>query len=190
MMAAADVWEILDPLAEARIDVWVEGGWAIDALIGRQTREHRDLDITIRHTDEARFGKTIESLGFRTVRVDNAANWVVEDAVGKQVDVHIVDLTMTRLDGDGVEVYGPGGLAYYVGAFGGRGRIAGREVACIGLDFKITASTFYEPDDGDFADLVALCGHFGRPLPPRYQAMLEARNRSPAGPDGGEAKAP
>src|SRR5438477_4113231 len=26
---------------------WLEGGWGVDALVGRQTRPHRDLDIDV-----------------------------------------------------------------------------------------------------------------------------------------------
>ena len=27
------------------IDVWLDGGWGVDALLGQQTREHDDLDL-------------------------------------------------------------------------------------------------------------------------------------------------
>jgi hypothetical protein len=34
---------------------WVAGGWAIDAWIGRATREHEDLEISILREDQASF---------------------------------------------------------------------------------------------------------------------------------------
>ena len=51
LMAPADVLELLDVLENHGIAVWLSGGWGVDALRGRQTREHADLDITISATD-------------------------------------------------------------------------------------------------------------------------------------------
>jgi lincosamide nucleotidyltransferase A/C/D/E len=44
-MAAADVLDVLQALAEAGVWASVEGGWGVDALLHRQTRQHGDLDL-------------------------------------------------------------------------------------------------------------------------------------------------
>jgi lincosamide nucleotidyltransferase A/C/D/E len=41
------VLTLLDLLAAAEVPVWVAGGWGVDALLGRQTRRHCDLDLVI-----------------------------------------------------------------------------------------------------------------------------------------------
>lgn len=41
---------MLAVLGGAGADVWVGGGWGIDALVGRQTRQHRDLDLMHRES--------------------------------------------------------------------------------------------------------------------------------------------
>ncbi|TMK81175.1 MAG: hypothetical protein E6G47_04320 [Actinobacteria bacterium] len=46
-MQSGDVTDILERLEHAGIDVWLNGGWGVDALLECQTREHQDLDITI-----------------------------------------------------------------------------------------------------------------------------------------------
>jgi lincosamide nucleotidyltransferase A/C/D/E len=46
MMSRNDVLEVLEHLAGHDIDVWVDGGWGIDALVGSQTRPHGDLDLS------------------------------------------------------------------------------------------------------------------------------------------------
>ncbi len=46
-MRADDVTEVLDRLDRAGVRHWVGGGWGVAALAGRQTREHRDLDLAI-----------------------------------------------------------------------------------------------------------------------------------------------
>jgi hypothetical protein len=45
--SSADVLEILAAVAASGADVWVDGGWGIDALVGAQTREHADLDLAL-----------------------------------------------------------------------------------------------------------------------------------------------
>ena len=43
-------------LADHHIEVWLDGGWGIDALVGEQTRPHADLDIAVTHDDVRSFG--------------------------------------------------------------------------------------------------------------------------------------
>ena len=45
MMTATDVHAVLDVLDAAGIRVWVDGGWGIDALLGRQTREFLEAGV-------------------------------------------------------------------------------------------------------------------------------------------------
>ncbi|WP_405388308.1 hypothetical protein OG596_10310 [Streptomyces sp. NBC_01102] len=45
MMPRNDVLAILSVLRRAGADVVIAGGWGIDALLGEETREHRDLDL-------------------------------------------------------------------------------------------------------------------------------------------------
>ncbi len=47
LMPAEHVVEVYDLLASRGIGVWIDGGWGVDALLERQTREHGDLDIAI-----------------------------------------------------------------------------------------------------------------------------------------------
>src|SRR5690348_5922530 len=44
-MSAEDVSAILDRLEGAGLTVWIDGGWAIDAVAARETRRHDDLDL-------------------------------------------------------------------------------------------------------------------------------------------------
>jgi hypothetical protein len=37
-MLARDVVEILDRLDAAGVEAWLDGGWAVDAVLGEQTR--------------------------------------------------------------------------------------------------------------------------------------------------------
>jgi hypothetical protein len=51
-MELGEVLGVLADLTEAGCSVWVAGGWGVDALVGRQTRLHRDLDLALDGRDE------------------------------------------------------------------------------------------------------------------------------------------
>ena len=46
-MTAGDATAPLGGLAEHEVDACVGGGWAVDALLGAQAREHADLDLWV-----------------------------------------------------------------------------------------------------------------------------------------------
>lgn len=43
-MTGSDVVEVFNALKDAGVDVWLDGGWAVDALLGKQTRPTRKTD--------------------------------------------------------------------------------------------------------------------------------------------------
>ena len=46
-MNATTVLHILDLLAAVGVPAWLDGGWGVDALFGRITRAHNDLDLIL-----------------------------------------------------------------------------------------------------------------------------------------------
>ena len=46
-MTVIKVHWFLDLFDELGIEVWIDGGWGVDALLGECTRPHQDLDIII-----------------------------------------------------------------------------------------------------------------------------------------------
>jgi Aminoglycoside-2''-adenylyltransferase len=57
-MSELGVWEplgveeVAELLGDLRAPWWVAGGWALDAFIGRQTREHGDVDVGVLRRDQ------------------------------------------------------------------------------------------------------------------------------------------
>lgn len=45
MTTKEDLITVIKILEESSITYWIDGGWGIDILAGKQTRTHRDIDI-------------------------------------------------------------------------------------------------------------------------------------------------
>ena len=100
MMRADDVIEVVDALESAGIDVWLQGGWGVDALLGEQTRPHDDLDVIIRADDIAKAMQVTATLGFSLMTDELPQGFVVRDETDRRVDFHPVRF---RCDGSAVQ---------------------------------------------------------------------------------------
>jgi len=128
-MDAARVLDLLAHLEGLGIEVWLDGGWAIDALLGEQTRPHDDLDLVSRLDDSARIEEALGHHGYVLAGGGLPHSFELVDAQGHQVDVHPASFTA---DGDGVYPIPDGGEWIFPAAgFGGSGRILGRRVPCL-----------------------------------------------------------
>lgn len=163
---------VLDQLAAAGIDAWVDGGWAVDALLGEQTRPHADLDLAISRADFDAALRVLGASGFRTVRDDGRHIQVVADAEGRIVDLHAFDPTVTIVDAAGIRRHGGDGLAFEADGFDGRGTIEGRTITCIAPATLVRYHTGYEVDADDWHDVRLICERFALPIPPDYGPFL------------------
>jgi len=171
-MTAEDVLAFLDLMDAHGVRIWLDGGWAVDACLGAQTRPHADLDIVVEERGTATAVAALTGRGYRPVpRPDTTAwNFVLGDAGGRQVDFHVI-----VLDEHGDGVYGPHGACYRAAALAGTGTVAGREVRCISPEWLVRFHTGYDVDETDWADVSRLCERFGIPVPEQY------RRRWPSG---------
>ncbi len=65
VMTATDARDIYALLAAAQVRCWVIGGWGIDALLGRETRSHKDLDVLFVRGEHTRAWDRLHRAGFR-----------------------------------------------------------------------------------------------------------------------------
>ena len=64
MFHTEDVIHTYQLLETAGISVWLTGGWGIDALLGEQTRPHKDLDVIMLVDDVARMRELLGRDGY------------------------------------------------------------------------------------------------------------------------------
>jgi lincosamide nucleotidyltransferase A/C/D/E len=182
-MGADDVLEILGALDASPARCWVAGGWAVDALLNEQTREHVDLDLVLDFADEGPARAALEELGFR--RTGSKSHELVRDALmprrvfmrddgGRMVDLHPVDLQtwpwswLERLQLEGQLFFGIDPADAFA-----EGNISGRPVPCLSAELQVASRQGYELSDADRHDVTTLCSRFDLTLPPD----LEARSR-------------
>lgn len=165
MMSAEQVLAMLGVLARASIVGWVDGGWGIDALLGKQTREHDDLDLVMAGdaVDEAR--AVLEGQGFTVERDWLPTALSLRHPDGRSLDLHPVESTP---DGGGDQIQRDGSRWHYDAPV--TGRIAGHSVRCCSPACQVAAHLGYEPDDTDRADMTALAARYRLTLPMPYQA--------------------
>jgi lincosamide nucleotidyltransferase A/C/D/E len=63
-VTAERVLEILTLLQASGVEATVDGGWGVDAPLGRVTREHEDLDLVVSLADVPRIYEALGRLGF------------------------------------------------------------------------------------------------------------------------------
>ena len=47
MIGINDACEILSWAYNNNIEIWLDGGWGVDALLGKETRQHNDIDLFV-----------------------------------------------------------------------------------------------------------------------------------------------
>jgi lincosamide nucleotidyltransferase A/C/D/E len=165
-MRAHDAAEVLTALHDAGVHVWVDGGWGVDALVGAESRAHKDLDLLVCLSDTEAIGNLLQARGFRFVAGAPPTSALYRDDAGRGVDIRAV-----AFDGDGRGVYraGEGEIVFPAGWFDGCGTISDVAVRCLTPEAQMAAHTGYEPTDKDTHDVRMLHNSFDLPLPPEYR---------------------
>jgi lincosamide nucleotidyltransferase A/C/D/E len=144
---------MMSRLDDAGIRAWVAGGWAVDILVGRQTRPHGDLDLAIDAVQLPRLLELLNGDGF-TMSVDafpSRAELTARD--GRILDVHPVEFDAA---GAGVQQGLDGGTFRYAADGFTRGAFAGTEVSCLSAAQQLVFRRGYRLRPVDHHDIALL----------------------------------
>jgi hypothetical protein len=182
-MPATLVGDVMDALKRGGVQSWVMGGWATDAVVGEQTRDHMDLDIVFEAEGDAeqRALDALGGLGFKFVRREAIPGWLSARIVLSDDDGHLVDLHPASFSEDPVEARTADGRTVTLGraeAFA-TGTVAGRPIPCLSARLQLAVHRGYEIREIDRQDVSHLSAATGLALPPEYeQPAVGARPRS------------
>jgi lincosamide nucleotidyltransferase A/C/D/E len=160
---------VLAALDAHGVDVCLGGGWAVDALVGRQTRDHSDLDLWVPAPGLEGLIVAFAGLGVDRIQPwggDRPWNFVLHDGVSRGVDLHLYEDL-----GDGRLHYGSVTAPFHfaVEDLSGRGGIDGTTVRCERPEFSLANHTGYPVRDVDRHDVPLLCDQFGLELPEGFR---------------------
>jgi len=165
-MQAADVLAVLAALDAAGVPVWLDGGWGVDALVGRQTRPHSDLDLVSALDQADRAVDAFAPLGFAVAEDAWPTRLVLRDGAGRQIDCHTVTFDAA---GGGVQALPDApAFRYPPEGFRGTGTVAGQPVACLNAEVQVLCHLGYPPDADDYHDMRLLHECCGVALPAPY----------------------
>jgi lincosamide nucleotidyltransferase A/C/D/E len=150
---AEDVIQVLDALDGAGARHWVGGGWGVAALAGRQTRQHRDLDLAVDARDLGRCLVVLDRLGYVAETDWLPVRIEMRSAGELWVDVHPV---VFDASGHGRQADLEGGFFDYPPDAFGRGLIDGRTVPCLSAQQQRRFRSGYEHRSQDVHDLAQL----------------------------------
>ncbi len=155
-MQANQLVDLVDRLRAVTPVVWIGGGWGVDALVGRQTRPHGDLDVLIDAPSLPAVRALLDGLGFAPTEDWLPVRVEVAHPDGRRVDVHPVTFAA---DGSGTQ---PGlddtVFVYPVGCTT-TGYVDGQPVTCLTAAQQLLfrqGFTWRKVDHHDVALLTAL----------------------------------
>jgi lincosamide nucleotidyltransferase A/C/D/E len=171
-MTEADVCAFLELVEALGIDVWLDGGWAVDAWLGGQTRRHADIDIVIETRHLATLVDALRRRGYDDIPRDDSRPWnfVLGDAAGHEVDFHVIELAQ---DGSGLYGLLPSRSIFPADSLTAVAHLCGREIRAIPPHRLVEFHAGYDPDENDRADVLALCARFGIEVPASYRRPLD-----------------
>lgn len=179
-MRAEEVVALYTLLTGQGVRVWVDGGWGIDALLGEQTRPHKDLDALVPLDDLGTLANALAARGFTPKEIWGENRWVahpvrlpvigregrgtsavatafvVRDGARHELDIHVL-----TLDGRGYGIPAwDADVTYPPDALAGRGVIAGTPVRCLSARMQMATHTGYVLQAKDLQDLRLLHERF------------------------------
>ncbi len=138
------VVSIVRSLEQAGIRYWISGGWGVDAIAGRHTRVHRDLDLVIDDVEVERAAQALGAVGFfewyrNDSDVPMFSRVVLHDhhIAGHAVDLHPLDVSSGHVEF-------------------ATGSIDDHMVPCLSVESQIKTHSNYRKRWRDRADLATL----------------------------------
>lgn len=164
MVNKTDAIEIITYAEENGIDIWIDGGWGVDALLEEETRTHNDIDLFVEESSCKKFIKILKEKGFAEAKETYTTT---SHTVWKDNKSRIIDLHIFKFNKQEYIVFE--GEAYPPKVFSGMGKIGDKMVRCIDAENQVLFHLGYEHDKNDMHDVKLLCERFDIPVPSEYK---------------------
>lgn len=175
LMTAEKLIKIHNDLEALGVDMILDGGWGVDALLGKQTRDHKDVDFFIDESNLEKVKKYFTDNGYKPSETEPSTAWhFLLENTDTIVDIHVLDI-----DENGDGWYGPkeNNAIFKAESLSGNGNINGVKfrsltpeyrVECLTKAFGVITRTGYTLKDSDYEDIAKLCKQFNIEMPEEY----------------------
>lgn len=152
-MGLSEVLAVLDAIRSVGCRFWLEGGWGVDALVGHQTRLHRDLDVDFDAAYEDAVLEVLTKAGY-VIETDWRPNRVELVAPGRGW----VDLHPLAIDKNGAarQAAVGGGWHDFSSTWFTTGTLGGMTVPCVSVEAQRLFHSGYRLRPVDVHDLAQL----------------------------------
>lgn len=145
-----DLLKVLDLMDNIKMKYWLDGGWGVDILAGKQTREHRDIDINFDSQYSEVLLQILKENGFE----------IVTDLRPVRIELHHTELGYLDIhpfvlneDGTAKQADFNGGWYEFEADFFGSAMFKGRTIPCISVKGQKIFHTGYELREVDKHDI-------------------------------------
>ena len=144
------MFRLLDVLDALKMRYWVDGGWGVDILAGKQNREHRDLDIDFDVAFLPLLLETLRQQGYEITTDWRPCRIELYHPDYSYIDIHPL---VIAAGGGAKQADGHGGWYEFQSSFFSQAVFEGRLIPCISLEAQKLFHTGYEPREKDLADI-------------------------------------
>ena len=145
-----DLFIILNLLEELNIKYWVDGGWGVDILTGKQNRDHRDLDIDFDSVYEKVLLGALKNKGYKITTDWSPSRLEMHHPELGFLDIHPL---VINEDGSAKQAAPDGGWYEFEAKWFSSSVFEGRIIPCISLEAQKIFHSGYELRDVDHIDL-------------------------------------
>jgi Aminoglycoside-2''''-adenylyltransferase. len=142
--------EVLDLLDNMKIRYWIEGGWGVDILLGRQNREHRDIDVDFDGEFTDLLLNKLKEIGYDIVVDWSPSRIELYHTKLGYIDIHPF---VIKEDGSAKQANPQGGWFELEAKWFSTALFEGRVIPCISAEAQKLFHSGYEPREVDKIDM-------------------------------------
>lgn len=146
-----DLLKVLEIIDNTGIRYWLDGGWGVDVLVGKQTRKHRDIDINFDSQHTEKLIQILKEKGYEIV-----TDWSPVRIELYHPDLSYIDIHPFVLNDNGTAKQADleGGWYEFEADFFGSAFFSGRKIPCISAKGQKIFHTGYELREVDKHDII------------------------------------
>ncbi len=142
--------DVLDLLEDLNVTYWVDGGWGVDILTGKQNRDHRDIDIDFDGKFEEVLLEALKNKGYKITTDWSPSRIELHHPELGYLDIHPL---IINEDGSAKQAAPDGGWYHFEPKWFSRSLFEGREIPCISAEAQKLFHSGYELREVDRIDM-------------------------------------